>query len=457
MSNQLLYTFLCSTKVCETRHGKVVPLDGIRLVAALAHKYGIPVTWVVDNESVEAAKDIINQGHIEYNDDLVLMIEPFSVLKEVTAPSKAEELVILRQRLPEFIRLEQSKIKRLFPWTEARIIGASQKSSVLIQVLEEMDCIGLWGYRWEDSEADSIADGGCPWSFFFASRNHHNIPSPYSGKLVAIQDTSIDLNSVFYTGNSHIFSSVPSYLRRSGLCKDDNSDYAKSLLDEYLINLPWNRFLIFTQYQPACDMEYDSYEVYDKGIIASTARIMEVFFQEVVSNPQIDPMTLSQAVRIYAHEFDRTESSYMIFDSISSSQADIDFFVPPKPKSKPPYPLTFFYYDSECLMIFREGQMTPVEVRNYIQPPFESRYNIEKEIPFISAFRPSRDRDKLIMEFEIESVKQMPFGLVIWDDHSMFNLVSTNARSVKWIGTHLLFVRVDLREGMNLIEISLAI
>ena len=101
--------------------------------------------------------------------------------------------------------------------------------------------------------------------------------------------------------------------------------------------------------------------------------------------------------------------------------------------------------------------MTPIEMRNYFRPPFDSRHHLEKEMPSISSFRPDRDRDKLILEFEIESIKQMPFGLAIWDDHSMFNLVSTNARLVKWIGTHLLFIRLDLQEGLNRVEISLTI
>ena len=147
----------------------------------------------------------------------------------------------------------------------------------------------------------------------------------------------------------------------------------------------------------------------------------------------------------------------MVFDGILPINTEINFYVPPEPKQKPPYPLTFFYYDRECQLIFREGQMTPIEMRNYFRPPFESRYYLEKEMPSISSFQPSRDRDKLIMEFEIESIKQMPYGLAIWDDHSMFGLVSANVRTVKWIGTYLLFIRTDLEEGLNRVEISLTI
>jgi len=454
MDNRLIYTFLCSTKTCDSQHGKTVPVEGMKLVSALAHKYNIPVTWVVDSQSVREAKDIILQGHLECDDNIIVMIDPSVVFKDDIVPSsKAEEMVILRQRLPELIISEQKKIREMLPWAEANLIGAELKTSALVQVLEELDCIGLWGYRWDGDETDNITDRGCPWSFFYASRDHYNIPTPYSGKLVAMENSSFDLNAVFYSNNPHVFSANPSSLITSGL----DLAYGKALLNEYLKNSSWNRFLVFMQQQSASDMEYASYDVYSRGTITKTADIMDSFFDEVASNPNIQALNLPQAVYLYRDEFEHTEACYMAFDSIVPPQIDINFYVPPMPRQKPPYPFTFFYYDQECQLIFREGQMTPVEVRNYAQPPFESKYYVEKDIPSISSFRPARDRDKLIMEFEIESTKRMPFGLTIWDDHSMFNLVSTNARLVKWIGTYLLFIRMDLEEGLNQIEISLTI
>jgi hypothetical protein len=204
-------------------------------------------------------------------------------------------------------------------------------------------------------------------------------------------------------------------------------------------------------------MEYTSYDSYNKGTIARTADIMEGFFNEAASNTNIQVLTLPQAVNYYREQFEYTESCYMVFDSIVPPDLNIDFYVPPAPRQKPPYPLTFFYYDRECQLIFKEGQMIPIEVRNYVQPPFESKYYTEKEIPSITSFRPAREKEKLILEFDIESTKRMPYGLAIWDDHSKFNLVSTDARIVKWIGTYLLFIRVDLDVGLNQIEVQLTI
>ena len=41
--------------------------------------------------------------------------------------------------------------------------------------------------------------------------------------------------------------------------------------------------------------------------------------------------------------------------------------------------------------------------------------------------------------------------------NSIASPVSTNARLVKWIGDYLLFIRMDLEEGLNRIEVSLSI
>ena len=468
MDGQLLYTFLSLAATQNTPNGKAVPVEGMKLIAALAHRHGIPVTWIVDSQSVQESKNILLQGHQECGDDVILLTDISGVLEENGAAlaSKAEEIVVLRQKLPELIISEREKAKEILPWAEVNVIAADVKTEVLVEVMEELGCIGLWGYRWRGGYADTgkggqreeeIRESGCPWSFFYASRHHHDAPSQHAGGLVAVESISLDLNAVFHSGNSRVFSAEPSALKKSRLYEDADAAYPRTLLNEYLENCLWNRFVIFLQQQPACEMEYAGYDEYNKGTISKIADILDGFFHEAETNPGIQALTLPQAIHLYKREFEYTESCYMAFDSIVPPHIDIDFYVPPVPKQKPPYPFTFFYYDCECQLIFREGQMTPIEMKNYVHPPFESKHYIEKEMPSISDFRPARDRDKLIMEFEIESIKQMPFGLVVWDDHSMFSLVSTNARLVKWIGTYLLFIRMDLEEGLNRIEVSLTI
>ncbi|MFC1712985.1 hypothetical protein ACFL6S_04910 [Candidatus Poribacteria bacterium] len=458
MDGQLTYSFISLATARNTPDGITVPVEGMKLLAALAHRYGIPVTWVVDSNSVQESKAVLTQGHKECGDDVILQIDVSSVFEESGSvpESKAEEIVILRQRLPELIISQREKVKEMLPWADVNIISVDLRSEALIEILEELDCIGLWGYRWRETGEDA-GESGFPWGFFYASEEHHDAPAQSAGGLVAVESSSLDLNSVFHTGNSHIFSADPNTLRASGLHLDEGLNYPRALLDEYLKNCSWNRFSSFVQQQPAYEMEYANYDEYDSGTIREIADMLEGFFQAAKSNAAIQALSLSQAIQLYRREFAYTESCYMVFDGIVPPHVEINYYVPPEPKQKPPYPFAFFYYDRECQLIFREGEMIPVEMRNYFRPPFESKHYLEKEMPSISHFRPSRDRDKLILEFEIESVKKMPYGLAIWDDHSMFSLVSTNARLVKWIGDHLLFIRMDLEEGLNRVEVSLVI
>lgn len=473
MDKQLVYTFLSIATTQDTSSGKKVPVDGMKLISAMAHKYGVPVTWVIDAHTAQEASPILTQGHEEHGDDIILQIEVSRVFGESGIPeSKAEEIVVLRQRLPEFIRSEQEKVKEILNWAEPKIILADLKSEALVEILEELECVGLLDYNWtpapdsskrrNTSESPSPDESlspaeGCPWGFFYTSRENYDAPAQSAGGLVGAAIASLDLNSVFHTGNSKIFSAEINAIRSAGLYADKNFNYPIALLDEYLKNCSWNRFVSFIQQQSAYEMEYANYEEYDSGTIRDIAEILEDLFRTVSTNPEIQSLSLSQAIDRYKREFEYTESLCMIFDGIVPPHIEINYFVPPEPRQKPPYPFMFFYYDRSCQMIFKEGEMTPVEMRNYFRPPFESKHYIEKEMPSISHFRPSRDRDKLILEFEIESVKRMPYGLAIWDDHSMFNLVSTNALQVKWIGDYLLFVRVDLEEGLNRIEVSLSI
>ncbi|MBD3185163.1 hypothetical protein GF312_22980 [Candidatus Poribacteria bacterium] len=457
MEDKLVYSFLCPALTKITENNPDVPVEGMKLLSALAHKFSLPVTWLVDSYSANQASNIINNGHHEYGDQIILHINISGIFKEkeIAPSSKAEEVLLLQQHLPDLLDEEIRKVKEALPWWEFNVVSVDAKSEAILEIFQDKGCKGLWGYRWNDD--DNNTDKGCPWSFFFISKHYHNIPGQDESGIVGIEQNSLNLNSAYHSGNYQVFSVVPKSMRDSKLIANKNLSYANALINEYIKNVSWNRFLTFIQAQSAWDMQYSSYQEYNKGTIEELVDILNGFFREVRLNKNIQPITILDAVKYYKNQFSRTESCSMLSGGIIPMNLDIEFFASTDPKKKPPYPMTFFYYDHECQMIFNEGEMFPVEMRNYFRPPFDTQSYIEKEIPTMSSFRPSRDREKLIMEFDIESIKKMPFGLTIWDDHSTFNLVSTNARAVKWIGNQLIFIRLDLEEGLNNIEVSLSI
>ena len=109
MDGQLLYTFLSLATSRDTPSGKVVPVEGMKLISALAHRHGIPVTWIIDSHSVQESRSTLLQGHQECGDDVILFIDISRVLEDsgTTPASKAEEIVVLRQKLPEFVISER--------------------------------------------------------------------------------------------------------------------------------------------------------------------------------------------------------------------------------------------------------------------------------------------------------------------------------------------------------------
>ncbi len=295
MDNRLFYSFLCSTIPPKDRP---MSIDGIKLLSALAHKQDIPVTWIINSGSINEIKDIINQGHKDFKDNIILMVDLSNIFNEISImpSSRAEETVILRQRLPEIIISERQKVKDAFDWSNADVICSNLKSPVLIQILDELGCSGLWGYQWEAINEDGSGDKGCPYSFFYASEDHYNATSPYSNKIVAVENSSLNLNAVYYTDNNRVFSANPKSLLRSGLCTDKDQSYAKAVFNEYLKNSYWNRFLIFVQQLDAYDMQYKSYESYNSGTISGLANIADVFFNEIASNEQIHPISIPDAI-----------------------------------------------------------------------------------------------------------------------------------------------------------------
>jgi hypothetical protein len=124
---------------------------------------------------------------------------------------------------------------------------------------------------------------------------------------------------------------------------------------------------------------------------------------------------------------------------------------------KSPRPSLFVYYDSESQLIFQDKNMLPVEMRNYISPQNEAANFLEYSPPTLSKFIPHRDRDKLIIKFELDSIKSMPYGLAFWGDHTQLKLVSSNASDVVWVGEYLLFVKLHLTSGANQFEVVLSI
>lgn len=63
---------LVSTAIAEDRERL---LEGIRLLAGIAHKHGIPITWAVDTKSAPVVAKLLTTWHTENGDAPLLMLD----------------------------------------------------------------------------------------------------------------------------------------------------------------------------------------------------------------------------------------------------------------------------------------------------------------------------------------------------------------------------------------------
>ena len=144
-------------------------LEGMRLLAEIAHKHGIPITWAIDTKSAPAVAKLLTTWHTEDGDVplLTLDIKPmwdsnWEAQREANPGSSTEAMashvVTMREKLPEYISKEWERIKRALPWAEPSVAGAVFKNDVFLHALEQTGFQGLWGYHWNPQDTDDTSE-----------------------------------------------------------------------------------------------------------------------------------------------------------------------------------------------------------------------------------------------------------------------------------------------------------
>ena len=410
----------------------------MRLLAGVAHKHGIPITWAIDGGSARLFADDITEWHETYGDEPLPMLDIGHLLEtdlDLDDPvQSAEHIVTMREKLPTYVSSEWGKIHRAIDWATPGVAGADKKSHALLYALEQVGFKGLWGYRWEETNFELGDDRGCPFGFFYPSKDNHNLAGTPSSRIVGVQRTSLNL------AENRDPSEEPSQNGHEATLQHRiSTGWAGGAFDCYAASAAWNRWLGYVQHIGAADLtELDS----------EGAEQLDAFFSEVCEHQATQVMLLSDAVRDYHLGFERTPPTFLLMNDAPRTD---------KAPSKAPSGSTLYYYDDECQFIFESDKMEPIDMKNYVSPPTESRHGAEYTLPQIEGFYPTRTRDRLQMRIAIESAKAMPYGFAIWGNHEGLTLLKSNAKEVKWLGDQLLFVRVELQPGNNEIEVILTI
>ncbi len=450
--------------------------DGMRVLSSIAHKYNIPVTWVITADSAQYFAKDLTEWHREFGDEPLMMldIKPlwlknwYAVTDKpdddtdvendinrlhLSAPVEvmAEHLVKMREELPRYIRTEWKKIERAMEWAVPSVAGAVWKNRVLIQALEQVGFRGIWGYRWEERESITEVDRGCPFGFFYPSAEQHNFCAPAAGNITAIPyNTSSHLNKEDQT------------LRASLI-----NDYLLQDFNIYVENVRWNQWLSYVEHVNILDVAQLGQESLEK---------LDAYFEYVARSDTTRLLPLSEMVDDYWESCQQTESTFVITNTLEEHNTTesivtdtTDSSEENKVKDEAIDNKVFFYYDAECQFSFVKGKMEPIEMKNYITPPVSdnigmdalvqdsSIHGVEYHLPKVLNFRLNRKRSRLHITFTIESSKAMPYGVAVWGNHVGLQLAQTNAKDVTWVDKYLLFIRLALVSGGNDFEVVLTI
>ena len=437
---------LVSTAIGEDRRQL---LEGMRLLAEIAHKHGIPITWAIDTKSVAAVAKLLTTWHTEGGDIplLTLDIKPmwdsnWEAQREAnpgnSTAAMASHLVTMREKLPEYIDKEWQSVKRALPWAEPSVAGAVFKNDVLLHALEKTGFQGLWGYHWsrqdtDDTELDTSEPEtdrggfGCFYPLEISTLSDAIVTRETRDERLAPPFKNIV--GVPYQSAGHL--AEGNHNLRAALLNGTAQQY----YDTYVENIAWNQWFGYVEH-------IDPLTVSELG--AEGLERLDAYFAYVVSVEDTKPMPLSEMVDDYRSHCKQTEPTAVVVKNMA----------PQGGAANPKSTLRLLYCDAACEFAFVEGDMEPVEIRNYTS---ERVVQSEASKPVLTGFSPTRHRTELRIAITVESIRAMPYGISVWGDHEGLQLTESNADDVRWIGNHALFIRLTLHSGNNEFNLKLTI
>ncbi len=437
--SEFIYTFV---GMANRFHEETTCLKGMRLLSDTLHPHGVKITWIVSPGSAKLAAKELTEWHERYGDDIAVATPEQSAIPSTFSGNIQEKKKCFMDAC--------AAIKEALPWANP-VIATGHNDPDIVQLCEELGFEGVWGFCWEQIEVDGITDRGCPWGFYYMDEKDRLRPRTSRGP-VAMEWTSRDLLKAFHSGNPCVYSSDPNDPARAGLCRWENIDYWKAFADNYIRNTRYNEQVFLVQEQEAHEMERGgTWFCYTEEDIREAAVLLEEFVKHI--KPHATMMTLAEAVRAYKAQNEKTASSYMLWEDTPHAPLNPDYAWD---TCAGPWPKTFMHYDCGAQMMFVQGQVRPVCIRNYNRPWDNVGYYEEPVIPrprleYNTQYHWSRE-----LSVSVEAPCDMPYGMALWGDYSLYQIAEAPGLvEGKILQRELLFLRYDLKKGKNTFVVKL--
>ncbi len=433
--SELIYTF--ASLAARTAQGQTC-LDGMRALAAILHPRGVPITWIVSPESADIAKETLTEWHLAHGDEAAVELPAL----EGTYSEKKD-----------YIEARRERVRAAVPWAELSVAGGVHCDPDIVTLLEQTGFEGIWGFCWEQIEVDDITDRGCPWGFYFMHPEDRLCPAAQRS-VAAVPWLSHDLLKTYHCGLAPVYTNDPNDVARAGICSWEDTAYWDAFADNYHRNTRYNESVFLLQHQEAHEMECNARNhCYTPEDIQEAGIMLGRHVDYLLRKPGVRVMSLPDAVRQYRSSHSKTPASYMLWEDAPVRRPNPDYTWN---TGVGPWPKTFLYYDCGAQMVFVDGQVQPVCIRNYANPWNNEDFYRERSVPRPRLVRNTQFTWRREIEFTIESPKAMPYGLALWGDYSLYQIGDApGLLEGKILPRELLFLRYDLQPGENRFLVSL--
>ncbi len=524
---------------CEIR--EAFPLKGVEKYGGLFHKYNIPMTWMTNTEGAKRGKEIFTEFHGKYGDQVIVWCRPHH---GNTSYMRENALAMGKEEIKKYILKEQKGVKKHLPFAKTDHIGYFYRTLPAVRAMKELEVKSVYGHCWEMIETDGVTDCGVPWGLYYLdtektwkrpSQNPRMLRAEHlkqqrkkrAGKkgtlnrkkakksgIVANEWLQHDINKSWnYYGSCSVFSFDPNDVERAKICDGRSIGYWKKAFREYYRNRNWNSFIPFVFHQEAHEQESTpgGWEVYPPETVQNTYEMTDEFLKFITSSefPDLQIMTLPEAIKVYRKKFSYTNPTYMLYKDIEidmpiwkkrkekvwniyqeakeAEQSEGETLDPEKDYRKfsylnfpygwqgmvhedeAPFPKSFVYCDHQTQLFFHKGKSSPMKAYNYLKKIKTKSRNLyhnehlllEDNLPEVS-ISPQNYMDLSLDKLDeikilINAKKEIPFGLCIWGNYPVnsweieFDLSSFDALDlieIKDIGDTLTFLRFNiLRKG----------
>jgi hypothetical protein len=471
---------VCFASKGDFKH-KSESVDGLKGLATLLHKYGYRGTYYLKPETAQSCQQELQEWNQSHGDEVGWFAEGVSLTKA------ADELQHLRN---------------LLPGQKIRSVGQLHYGEPWVNLFVKNGVESVWGRCYEQSATDGITDRGCPFGFYYERPDCFKAPNPGPSGVISVPWLSNDLNLVFRTAQQSSFTFDPNDPQDMGLTTPTDDSFWRAELNEYKKQTKYNKIVPLVIQQEISEFDFSKQTKWKKD--------GEVIFEnllKILKEEGIQVVTVSEAVDMYKKAYPTvTPPTYGVFGNITTdipilknnkslqpvTERFADYlkdkyncfgptyngFYPTgrihrtwyyyDPNGTPidQFKKNFSYYDQNGLLVFSEGDSSPIRITPYsnlpkdafntaILPEFSQWFDTEKFIPK-AEIKIDKGTDGLTVLIKAATIPntiyagdKMPYGVMLWGDYSTIKVPSNAPTGTKVLGKDGLFIPLLLTSGDN--------